>query len=195
MVSTFTVPSQALSSPETKAWIVRTGWVFCFNTTKIVTYDFVEIMQEKPCVSLPVLHLFYSENTCATLAGETRTLGFTTPRWRRQQRCSGSLWARCYCGSPGAKLRPLLLLPHLHKSSTSNGFPLLQGQHQAALPRAHLAWLHMTCSSKPAKLAAPSAYRIPERATRTWLMLGKHPSHRLLSGSHHFTNFKLEDNT
>lgn len=32
-----------------------------------------------------MLPLFCSESTCVTAAGETRALGFTTPRWRRQQ--------------------------------------------------------------------------------------------------------------
>lgn len=138
VVSAFTVPSPALSSPGTKAWIVRTGWVFCFNTTKILTQDFVEMMQEKPCISSAVLHLFCSESTCVTLAGETRTLGFTTPRWCRQQTRSGhvvtvAVWEQSSC--------PCCCTHTSTSPPESNGFPLLQGQQQAPLPRSHLAWL------------------------------------------------------
>lgn len=92
-------------------------------------------MQEKPGISLTVLHLFCSENTCVTLAGETRTPGLTTPEvMLAAERCSGSLWARCYCGSLEQAQAPLL--PHLFTASPcstnppeSNGFPLLQGWH------------------------------------------------------------------
>lgn len=121
-------------------------------------------MQEKPCISLTVMHLFCSENTRVTLAAETRTLGCATPEVAlAAERCSGSLWAHPYCGSLGASSGPRCCS---HASSWPPPVPqaLVKAMtshccrdslHQALLPRSHLAWLHTTCSSKLPELTVP----------------------------------------
>lgn len=41
--------------------------MFCFNIAKSLTRDFVEVIREKPCISLRVKRLSCSQNTCVYL--------------------------------------------------------------------------------------------------------------------------------
>lgn len=149
-------------------------------------------MQEKPGISLTVLHLFCSENTCVTLAGETRTPGLTTPEvMLAAERCQDPS-GHVVTVEVWSKLRP----PCSHTSSLPPPVPqtLLRAmashccrdstQVTSCLTSHDLLFqtTRAVCALKP--------YRIPERTTRTLTLL---TDHRTVS--HHFTNFKLKDNT
>lgn len=153
-------------------------------------------MQEKPGISLTVLHLFCSKNTCVTLAGETRTLGLTTPEvMPAAERCSGSLWARCYCGSleqaQAPLLPPLHCLPLFHKASWEQWLPTAAG----TAPRSHLAWLHMTCSSKPPKCLRPQILPHPRTYNTYPHSDVRKAPFSLTTGQFHITSQTSQDNT
>lgn len=102
------------------------------------------------------------------------------------------LWKSGASSGPPAPT-PLHCLPLFHKPSWEQWLPTAAG----TAPRSHLAWLHMTCSSKPPELSAPSNLTASQNVQHVPSLWCEESTlltdHRTVS--HHFTNFKLKDNT
>lgn len=193
------VPSQCLARPcplqGQKLELLELG-EFCFNTTKILTHDFVEMMQKKPCFISSAAFILQWKYLCDCGRWNEGPGLYHTEVAPAAGTPSGSLWARCYVAVREQSSGPCCSHSS-RRPPESNGFPLLQGQHQALLPRSHPAWLHRMCSSKPPRLAVPSKLTASQKVQHVPSLCCQEST--LLTGwgavSHHCTNFKLKGNT